>query len=158
MFRKLLFSSAIIASTQAIAAVPAAQFLRSAIQGDNSEARLGRLIARLGASLQVRQFGAALTRDHMQARAQAWAVARQIGVRPPTQMMPQARIEYAKLSHMRGRAFDLEVRRYTISDHRNDISDFSSQARGGDRRTATLARAQLPTLHKHLRLAESIRG
>lgn len=59
---------------------------------------------------------------------------------------------------MRGRAFDMEVRRYMIDDHHKDIAKFQEQARSGDRRTANLARAQLPTLRKHLRIAESIRG
>ena len=158
MFRKLLFATALVAAAPAIGAMPPAQFLQHAIQGDNSEVRLGRLISRLGASAQVRQFGLTLTRDHSVARTQAAAVARRFGVRPPTAMAPEARAEYAKLSHLRGRAFDWEVRRYMINDHQKDIADFTDQARNGDRRTAALARMQLPTLRKHLRIAESIRG
>jgi putative membrane protein len=158
MIRKLLFATAVMVAAPAFAAKPPAQFLQHAIQGDNSEARLGRLISRYGASAQVRDFGRTLTSDHSAARVQASAVARRMGVRPPTSMAPEARVEYAKLSHLRGRAFDREVRRYMINDHRKDIADFESQARGGDPRTAHLARMQLPTLRKHLRIAESIRG
>jgi len=72
-------------------------------------------------------------------------------------MTPDARVEYARLSHLRGRAFDREVRRSMIADHRKDIAAFEAQARGGDPRTARLARIQLPTLRKHLRIAESLR-
>jgi predicted outer membrane protein len=158
MIRKLLFATAVLVAAPAFAAMPPAQFLQHAIKGDNSEMRLGRLISRHGASGQVRQFGATLTSDHSLARSQAAALARRMGVRPPTAMAPEARAEYAKLSHMRGRAFDWEVRRYMINDHRKDIAAFESQARGGDPRTAHLARMQLPTLRKHLRIAESIRG
>jgi len=157
MFRKLLFASAVLVAAPAFAAVPPAAFLQHAIQGDNSEVRLGRLISRLGASPQVRHFGATLTRDHGLARSQAAIVARRMGVRAPTAMTPEARSEYARLSHMRGRAFDWEVRRYMVNDHRKDIAAFESQARGGEPRTAHLARMQLPTLRKHLRIAESIR-
>jgi putative membrane protein len=158
MIRKLLFATAVLVAAPAFAAMPPAQFLQHAIKGDNSEVRLGRLISHLGASAQVRRFGATLTSDHSLARSQAAALARRMGVRPPTAMTPEARAEYAKLSHLRGRAFDREVRRYMINDHEKDIADFQSQARGGDRRTADLARMQLPTLRKHLHIAESIRG
>jgi len=157
MIRKLLFATAVFVASPAFAAMPPAAFLQHAIQGDNSEVRLGRLIARQGASPQVRSFGRTLTSDHSLARSQAATVARRIGVRAPTWMAPEARTEYAKLSHMRGRAFDWEVRRYMINDHRKDIAAFEAQARARDPRTAHLARMQLPTLRKHLRIAESLR-
>lgn len=156
MIRKAVLLAALVASTS-VAAAPAQQFLDKAIKGDNSEATLGRLIAARGQSTQVRSFGQTLTSDHSAARVQAAAVAGSIGMRAPTSMMPEARTEMRKLEGLRGRAFDMEVRRYMISDHQKDIADFEAQARSGDRRTAELARAQLPTLRKHLRLAEAIR-
>ena len=160
MMRKLMLAALFAGSISApaFAAKPAAAFLSDAIKGDNSEVRLGRLIEHLGASAQVRQFGRTLVHDHSAGRIQASALARRMGVRPPTAMMPEAHAEYAKLSHLRGRSFDMEVRRYMTDDHRKDIVEFMAQAHGGDPRTAHLARATLPTLHKHLRIAESIRG
>ena len=157
MIRKLVFIAACLTSTVALAAPPRA-FLDDAIKGDNSEITLGRLISARGSSAQVRDFGNTLVSDHSTARDQAAAVAREIGVRPPTGIMPEARSEQRKLERMHGRAFDMEVRRYMINDHEKDIAKFQEQARSGDRRTASLARAQLPTLRKHLRIAESIRG
>jgi putative membrane protein len=156
MLRKLIFAAACLTSTAALAAPPPS-FLDDAIKGDNSEITLGRLIASRGASADVRSFGTTLYRDHSTARSQAVAVARQIGVRPPTQMMAEARSEQRKLQRLRGREFDREVKQYMIDDHRKDIAKFEAQARNGDRRTASLARAQLPTLRKHLRIAESLR-
>jgi putative membrane protein len=156
MIRKALFVAGLIVSSAASAA-PARQFLEDAIKGDNSEATLGRLIAARGASAQVRRFGNTLMHDHSAARVQASADARSIGMRPPRAMMPEARSEMRRLERLHGRAFDLEVRRYMINDHVNDIANFSAQARSGNRPTAELARAQLPTLRKHLRIARSIR-
>ena len=157
MFRKLIFVAACVTSTMALAAPPRS-FLDDAIKGDNSEIALGRLIAARGHSAQVRSFGNTLYRDHSTARGQAVAVARQIGMRPPTAMMPEARSEQRRLQSLRGRGFDREVRRYMINDHEKDIATFQAQARTGERRTAALARRQLPTLRKHLRIAESIRA
>ena len=155
MFRTLLFTAAILASTAA-AAAPPAKFLSDAIKGDNSESRLGALIASRGSSVAVRSYGRTLHRDHSQARVQASAVARRMGVPVPREMMPEAKAEYSKLQRLHGAEFDREVRRYMIDDHQKDISDFEDQAKSGDRRTATLARAQLPTLRKHLRLAKAL--
>ena len=156
MYRKLLFTTALLVSSAAGAA-PASKFLHDAIQGDNSETRLGALIAAHGSSAAVRSFGRTLERDHSAAKVQAAAVARRMHVPVPSSMMPEARSEYAKLERLRGRAFDREVRRYMINDHQKDIADFEKQARKGERQTASLARAQLPVLRKHLRIAESLR-
>jgi putative membrane protein len=155
MFRQLLFTAALFASSSAFAA-PASKFLSDAIKGDNSETRLGNLIAARGSSAAVRSFGRTLSRDHGNARVQAASLARRMHVAVPTAMMPEARSEYAKLQRLHGRSFDREVRRYMIDDHQKDISEFSDQARHGDRRTAALAQATLPTLRKHLRIAESL--
>jgi putative membrane protein len=155
MIRKFLIAGAMLASSAATAAPPA-KFLSDAIQGDNSETRLGQLIQSRGSSPGVRQFGTTLVRDHSKARAQAADVARRMHVPVPGSMMPEARTEYAKLQRLHGPAFDREVKRYMIHDHEKDIAKFEQQARSGDRRTAALAQAQLPVLRKHLEMAQSL--
>lgn len=157
MLRSLLLTVALIGSSAAVAA-PAQKFLHDAIKGDNSESRLGQLIASRGASAAVRSYGRTLASDHSAARVQAAALARRMNISVPTAMMPEARSEYAKLERLRGGAFDREVKRYMIEDHTKDIAEFKDQVKHGDGRTAALARAQLPTLRKHLRIAESLRG
>lgn len=155
MLRTLVFAGALFCST-ALYAASASHFLSDAIKGDNSETRLGQLIATRGHSAAVRRFGNTLVADHNRARAQASKLARQLDVPTSSAMMPEARTELSKLQRLHGQAFDREVRRYMIEDHRKDIAEFSNQARHGDRRTAALASTQLPTLKKHLRLAESL--
>jgi putative membrane protein len=157
MYRKLLFAAALVVSSAALGA-PAAKFLSEAAQGDNSEIQLGQLISERGSSASVRDFGKTLVSDHTQALAQVTSVAHEINVRIPKSIMPQARAERAKLEHLRGAAFDREVKRYMIHDHEKDISKFEMQARSSDRRTAKLAQQQLPTLKKHLHIAESLHG
>ena len=155
MIRRIIFL-ALLAGSATANAVPAQKFLSDAIKGDNSEMRLGRLIASRGESAAVRSFGRALTADHQRARVQAGAVARRMGMAPPTAMMPEARAEYTKLSRLHGARFDREVGRYMIDDHRKDIAEFRKQARTGDRGTSSLAAAQLPALRKHLSMAEAL--
>lgn len=152
---------AALAAVLFAAATPAlasndASFLRKAMQGDNSEMRLGRLAEQQGHSSATRRFGRTLAIDHAAARRKVIPVARSHGVAVTTSITPEARSEYAKLRRMRGWAFDREFARYMVNDHRKDISDFDKQARRGDRSTCRLALHTLPTLRKHLRLAESL--
>ena len=155
MICKLLFASLLLASSTAIAAPPA-KFLTDAIQGDNSEIHLGHLISAHGSSEQIRKFGAMLVSDHSQGRTQAASVARQLGVPVSDSIAPEAKEEAARLQHLRGSAFDREVKRFMIHDHQVDIAAFEAQARGSNKPTAALAKSQLPTLQKHLHMAEAL--
>jgi putative membrane protein len=157
MLRKLIFVAALLLPT-AVAAKPTREFMKDAVQGDYSEATLGRLIASRGATGQVRSFGAMLARDHSNGLAQAQRLSARLGLRIPVRMMPDAREELFRLRHLHGRAFDLEVRRYMINDHRKDIADFRAQVRSGDRATAGFAAATIPVLRRHLDTALSIRA
>lgn len=157
MIRKLLLASLLLGSSAAMAAPPA-NFLNKAIEGDNSEIRLGQLISQHGSSRQAKSFGDTLVRDHMEARTQVAGVASHLGVQATKSIAPEARQEYAKLQRLRGTAFDREVKRYMIKDHQMDIAAFEAQAHGTNKPTADLARSQLPTLRKHVHLAQSLPG
>jgi putative membrane protein len=157
MLRKLIFVAALLLPAAA-AATPTREFMKDAVQGDYSEATLGRLIQSRGASPQVRSFGAMLNRDHSNGLAQAQRLSARLGLRIPLQMKPEARAELVRLRHLSGRAFDREVRRYMINDHRKDIAEFRAQARSGDRATSGFAAATVPVLRRHLDMALSIRA
>jgi putative membrane protein len=131
-------------------------FLSDAIKGDNSEIRLGQLAARHGGSSGVREYGRTLVTDHTKAKAQASDVARQIGVEPPSGAMLKADVEYAKLRVLSGKSFDREFVGYMVDDHKKDIRDFSEMAKSHNGAVGDLAEKQLPTLRKHLRMAESL--
>lgn len=157
MVRILMFA-AILAVSTAASAEPSALFLRDAIRGNFSEVTLGRIVERRGATAQVRQFGAMLVRDHSNGLAQAQRIAGRLHLRIPAVLTPEARTEVARLAHLGGRAFDFEVRRYMIDDHRADIRAFKAQARSGDRATAGYAAATVAVMRRHLIAARAIRG
>jgi putative membrane protein len=131
-------------------------FLKDAIKGDNSEIRLGQLAARNGATAAVRDYGRILVADHRKAKAQASRVANQIGIEPPSGAMLKADAEYVKLRVLSGKSFDREFVGYMIKDHQQDIHDFSAMARTHNGPVGDLAQKQLPTLRKHLHMAESL--
>ena len=157
MVRTFLFATALLTAGPAFAA-PASHFLKDAIQGDYSEATLGKLIQARGSSAQVRNFGATLTRDHGAALPKAQAVAAREHLHIRASMAPEARDELYRLKRLSGARFDREVGRYMVDDHKKDIAEFKEQARTGDKATAALATAPLPTLRKHLAMAEAIKG
>ncbi len=134
------------------------EFLTKAMQGDNSEMRLGAMAERRAASPEVKDFGRMLNSDHAMAGKQAMALARRLRVPTTMAMAPEAREEAKKLRGLQGRDFDAEFVRYMVEDHRKDISDFERQAKDGHGPTRGLAEQTLPTLRKHLEMAEKLQG
>ena len=157
IYRQLLAASLLLSATAASAAPPA-HFLKKAIQGNFSEVSLGHMIERRAASGEVKHFGAMLVSDHSKGLAQAQSIASRLRLRIPATLTPEARNEQRRLQRLNGRAFDLEVKRYMINDHLQDIAEFKTQARSGDRATSGYAAATVPVMQRHLSMARSIRG
>jgi len=132
------------------------EFLYNALKGDNSEIMLGNLAADRARDPAVRDYGRKLADDHSQARSEVLDVGRRFGIRPTREVAPEARDEREKMQDMRGREFDREFVRYMIDDHRKDIGDFRDEAREHHGEVSDLAGRQLPTLHEHLRIAQSL--
>ena len=160
MFRKVMLTAAaglplLLAAGTAMAKTDKS-FISDAVKGDNSEVSLGKLAVSKGASKGVRDFGQSLEADHAKARRQAVAVATRMGVTPPTGMKDEAKSERQKLEKLSGSAFDREFARYMVEDHKKDIEEFTDEARHGGQRVSKLAKMQLPTLKKHLKMAEKL--
>jgi putative membrane protein len=132
------------------------EFITDAIKGDNSEIALGQLAVSKSASDPVKVFGKTLVDDHSKAKAEASAVATKVSVSPPGEMSPEAQTEMTKLKQLSGPAFDKEFARYMVEDHQKDIAEFKKEADGGHGAVQQLAAQTLPTLEKHLQMAESL--
>jgi putative membrane protein len=156
--RVALFASVLVAiATPSAAASHAANFLKEAMQGDNSETTLGQIAAQRGASAGIRGFGRMLASDHSKGKAQAVAVARRLRVPVTNRMAPEAIAERSKLAHLSGRSFDREFARYMVNDHRKDIAKFSAELSSRDPAAVVrLAKQTLPVLRKHLTTAERL--
>ncbi len=159
---RILIAAALVLAGAAGPAIAAqksggASFLKEAMEGDNSETRLGSIAARRGASTGVRQFGAMLASDHRKGKAEAAAVARKMHVPVTDRMAPEAAAEQSKLGRLTGAAFDREFARYMVDDHQKDIAKFSAEASSSDQPPIlALARKTLPVLRKHLATAKSL--
>ena len=133
------------------------EFLTKAIEGDNSEMRLGSLAETKGGPA-VAAYGHTLEVDHSSSRAEAVTLASHYGISPPGEMLREARNEYKKLDGLSGNAFDKEFANYMIKDHQNDIADFTSETQAdAPADVKNLASSTLPTLQRHLALAKSLK-
>jgi putative membrane protein len=161
MFRSASFpvSLVIIAAVAGPAlAMGEKEFITDAIKGDNSEITLGQLAVSKAATPALRSFGQTLVADHTLARTEAEAVAKELGVSPPAAMTAEAEQELAKLKGMSGSDFDKEFASYMVKDHETDISKFKTEASAGKGPASELAQRQLPTLEKHLHMAQTLQS
>lgn len=145
----------LVSATQALAAT-STTFIKDAIQGDNAEIKMGQLAQQNGSSQGVKDFGKTLVSDHTMAKQQAEDVAKQIGVTPPSSVSPEAQQTYDKLSKMSGASFDREFAQHMTMDHKKDIAKFRMEANMRSGPASELAAKQLPTLEKHLKMAEDL--
>ena len=68
----------------------------------------------------------------------------------------ELRATYDMLSKLSGAAFDREFAKMMVSDHKKDIKKFKKEAEKKNDPAAHYASETLPTLHKHLQLAEGL--
>ena len=143
-------------ATPAIAAPSPSDFVTDALKGDNSEIMLGNYAAEHGGTAATKKFGRTLVADHTKAKDQMAQVAEQLHVTPPSDGAPEAQSEMQKLQGMKGSDFDKEFASYMVDDHQKDISKFKEEADAKNGPASTVAAKQLPTLRKHLKMAQAL--
>lgn len=154
-------ANAAVAATNDVAATPAAgadaQFLADAMKGDNAEVALGQLAQEKSASPAVKTYGKALADDHGTHLQKLIALGAKMGVAATTELSPEGQAGLAKLKALSGAAFDREFKMMMVEDHQKDIAKYQTQATvPGD--LGALAKETLPTLQKHLKMAQSLAG
>ncbi|HWM45588.1 MAG TPA: DUF4142 domain-containing protein [Xanthobacteraceae bacterium] len=160
--RKIILSgialaAALLAAMPALAQSKASQqFIKTAIEGNLSEMRMGKLAQQKGASEETRAYGRELEQNHTAANAKAVALAQQLGVKPPTEPSKAQRAAYNRISKFSGTKFDREFAKYMVKDHKEDIADFQKEAKRKDDRLMGYVNDTLPVLRKHLADAQTL--
>lgn len=131
-------------------------FMQKAIEGNLAEIKVGQLAQQKGSTEGVRHLGAVLEQDHSKANQEATAAVSSMGVTPPTEPSRMEQAVYQRLAALSGRQFDRAFVKDMIKDHKKDIAEFREEAKTGRGKAAAYAKASLPTLEKHLHLAESL--
>ena len=129
--------------------------MQKAIQGDEAEIKMGKLAEQKGQNAQLRQSGKTLVHDHGANLAKAKSIARSMNISIPNQPSTKQKAAYHRLSNLKGASFDAQFAKEAVRDHKKDIAEFRSEAATSGK-VANFAKQSLPTLKKHLKIAQSL--
>jgi putative membrane protein len=131
-------------------------FIKESIEGNLAEVKVGGLAEQKGVSQGVKDFGAALAKDHAAANEKAQKVAQAMGVAPPDAPGIKQKAVYTELAALSGETFDKHFVKAMVKDHQEDIAKYEKEANTGSGPAAAYAKQILPDLRKHLRMAEQL--
>ncbi len=134
----------------------ASNFVTEAAQGGLMEVELGKIAQQKATDQKVQQFGKRMEQDHSKANEELKKTASDKGIELANELDKKHKSKVDKLSKLSGAEFDRQYMQAMISDHKQDIEEFQSEAKKEkDPDLQKYARQTLPTLQEHLQLAES---
>jgi putative membrane protein len=132
-------------------------FVRKALQGGMAEVQLGQLTLQKSNNDQVKQFAQRMIDDHTKLGEQMKPVAQQIGVSEPNGISKKDRATMAKLQALSGPAYDEAYIKDMVKDHKQDLSDFQTEASSGQDQTVKDAANQgSKVIAQHLQMIQQI--
>lgn len=132
-----------------------AKFVTSAIQTDIAEIDAGQLAQQKGKSQAVKEYGAAMVKEHAAHKDKVVALAPQFNVKPPASASVGQKATYLKLKVLSGDTFDRSFAKSMVSAHESAIKMYQAQSGKSDAAGA-LAKETLPDLQHHLEMAQSL--
>jgi putative membrane protein len=134
-------------------------FLTEAIRANVAEVKLGQLAAERAQSLQVRQYGDMLRKDHTQSLQKASGLANEIGAPASSELSARQQKQFESLQKLSGEEFDTTFLSQMVRDHQESIAKFSAEAQNGSNpEVMAFAKETLPTLQAHLEHAQSVQS
>jgi putative membrane protein len=135
----------------------ATKFLTDSIRSNIAEVKMSELALQRGKSKDVREFAETLVSDHTMSLHKTSALAKTLGVLPPTEPTADAIKSHEAMSKLSGDEFDRAFASHMVKSHEQGIAKYKEAARdGGNPDVAELANDTLPTLEKHLEMAQSL--
>ena len=132
-------------------------FVAKAMQGGMAEVQLGQLTLQKSQNEQVKQFAQRMIDDHTKMNDQMKPVAQQLGVSVPNQPSKKDRQTMAKLQALSGPAYDQAYIKDMIKDHKQDLSEFQTEASSGQDQTVKDAATQgSQVIAQHLQMIQQI--
>ena len=132
-------------------------FVRKALQGGMAEVQLGQLTLQKSNNDQVKQFAQRMIDDHTKLGEQMKPVAQQLGISEPNGISKKDRAAMAKLQTLSGPAYDEAYIKDMIKDHKQDLSDFQTEASSGQDPTVKDAANQgSKVIAQHLQMIQQI--
>lgn len=103
-------------------------FVKKAAEGGLAEVRLGKLAEQKATSPDLKNFAQKMVNDHTQLNEQMRPIAQQMGVSSPQELSKKDKKEISKLENLSGQQFDDAYIKYMIKDHKQDLSEFKTEA------------------------------
>ncbi len=131
------------------------KFVCDAAEGGRMEVSLGQLAQQQGGAQSIRDFGQRMVTDHQKADQDLMQLLGQKGATLPDTMEKDAK----RINHYQGLAgtkFDSDYIKDMVSDHKEDVKAFQTEAdKGEDPDVRSWAAKTLPTVQEHPSLAQS---
>jgi putative membrane protein len=132
-------------------------FVSKAMQGSMAEVQLAQLTLQKSSNDQVKQFAQRMIDDHTKLNEQMKPVAEQVGVTAPDQISKNDRKTIAKLQGLSGSAYDQAYIKDMVKDHKQDLSQFQTEASSGQDQTVKDAANQgSKVIAQHLQMAQQL--
>ncbi len=132
-------------------------FVSKAMQGSMAEVQLAQLTLQKSSNDQVKQFAQRMIDDHTKLNEQMKPVAEQVGVKAPDQISKNDRKTIAKLQALSGSAYDQAYIKDMVKDHKQDLSQFQTEASSGQDQTVKDAANQgSKVIAQHLQMAQQL--
>jgi putative membrane protein len=132
-------------------------FVRNAMEGSMAEVQLGQLTLQKSNNDQVKQFAQRMIDDHTKLNDQMKPVAQQLGVSVPDQISKKDKKTIAKLQALSGPAYDQAYIRDMVKDHKQDLSEFQSEASSSqDPSVKDAANQGSQVISQHLQMIQQI--
>ena len=145
-------------STAKSGAIPDAQFVTKAAQGNMAEVALGKLATEKGQSDDVKKFGQKMVDDHSKAQEDLEGVASKNNWAVPKEVNAQQKAEQQRLEKLSGAAFDRAYVQMMVKDHTKDVAEFKKEAASTSANSdlKDFATRTYPTLADHLTQIKAI--
>jgi len=139
-------------------AIPDAQFVTKAAQGNLAEVALGKLAAEKGQSDDVKKFGQKMVDDHSKAEQDLEGVASKNNWNVPKDVSAAQKAEQQRLEKLSGAAFDRASVQMMVKDHTKDVAEFKKEAASTSANSdlKDFATRSYPTLEDHLTQIKAI--
>lgn len=132
------------------------KFVQEAAGANLMEVELGKLAQQKAASPQVKEFGKQMEQDHAKAEQELERIAAGKNIQLPQKLEGKHKATVDRLSKLAGEQFDRAYMKAMIDDHKEDVGKFQQEAgRAKDSEIKNFAGKQVPTLKKHLEMAQS---
>jgi putative membrane protein len=131
------------------------QWLMMSIEGDRFEIQGGKLAMHKATTQKVRDLAETLVKDHTESLKESTDLARKLGIKVPSEPSPTQQWELRAVSQFSGKDFDRWYSDLEVQDHKQDIQEAKDEVeKGCNPDVREDAKGEIPTLQKHLKLAE----